>query len=47
MSGSRGGLDCVFNHTVLQRDVLLLHSLGKVSPFSCSRESEAPLLCAL
>lgn len=43
MSGSRGGLDCVFNHTVLQGDVLQLHSQGNVSPCSCSRESKAPI----
>lgn len=42
MSGSTGGLDRVFNHAVLQRDVLLLHSQGNVSPFSCSRKSEVP-----
>lgn len=31
MSGSRGGLDRVLNHTVLQRGVLLLHSQGNAS----------------
>lgn len=40
MSGSRG-LDRVLNHTVLQRDVLLLHSQGNVSPFSCKSVSGA------
>lgn len=47
MSGSRGGLDRVLNHTVLQRGVLLLHSQGDAS-FSRSTESTAPIyFCVL